>query len=174
MSNKESDRKRQLPDWGSSPKFILCLWLTFYFVFDDVDSASRTGTFFRHKILVFFGNVGVGFGMFTLGCQASSSSLVGRMRLRPFCSSLVQLQIFMELFPVLVPSLSLSFQPLQVFPYPFSLIFSCWSSQVGARCTLLGILNANRKIRKRTDTDVAFTREYSRVSIFHRERECTN
>jgi len=40
--------------------------------------------------------------------------------------------------------------------------------------TLLGILNANRKIRKRTDTDVAFTREYSRVSIFHRERECTN
>ena len=39
---------------------------------------------------------------------------------------------------------------------------------------LLGILNANRKIRKRTDTDVAFTREYSRVSIFHRERECTN
>jgi len=39
---------------------------------------------------------------------------------------------------------------------------------------LLGILNANRKIRKRTDTGVAFTREYSRVSIFHRERECTN
>ena len=39
---------------------------------------------------------------------------------------------------------------------------------------MLGILNANRKIRKRTDTDVAFTREYSRVSIFHRERECTN
>jgi len=39
---------------------------------------------------------------------------------------------------------------------------------------LLGILNANRKIRKRTDTDVAFTREYSRVMIFHRERECTN
>jgi hypothetical protein len=34
---------------------------------------------------------------------------------------------------------------------------------------LLGILNANRKIRKRTDNDVAFTREYSRVSIFHRE-----
>jgi len=40
--------------------------------------------------------------------------------------------------------------------------------------SMLGILNANRKIRKRTDTDVAFTREYSRVSIFHRERECTN
>ena len=39
---------------------------------------------------------------------------------------------------------------------------------------MLGILNANRKIRKRTDTDVAFTQEYSRVSIFHRERECTN
>jgi len=39
---------------------------------------------------------------------------------------------------------------------------------------LLGILNANRKICKRTDTDVAFTLEYSRVSIFHRERECTN
>jgi len=40
--------------------------------------------------------------------------------------------------------------------------------------SLLGILNTNRKIRKRTDTDVAFTQEYSRVSIFHRERECTN
>jgi len=40
--------------------------------------------------------------------------------------------------------------------------------------SMLGILNANRKIRKRTDTDVAFTREYFRVSIFHRERECTN
>ena len=39
---------------------------------------------------------------------------------------------------------------------------------------LLGILNANRKICKRTDTDVAFTWEYSTVSIFHRERECTN
>ena len=44
----------------------------------------------------------------------------------------------------------------------------------GTAALLLGILNANRKIRKRTDTDVAFTREYSRVSIFHRERECTN
>jgi len=40
--------------------------------------------------------------------------------------------------------------------------------------SLLGILNANREIRKRTDTDVAFTRQYSRVLIFHRERECTN
>jgi len=39
---------------------------------------------------------------------------------------------------------------------------------------VLGILNANKKICKRMDTDVAFTREYSRVSIFHRERECTN
>jgi len=39
---------------------------------------------------------------------------------------------------------------------------------------LLGILNENRKICKRTDTDVAFTQEYSRVSIFHREHECTN
>jgi len=42
------------------------------------------------------------------------------------------------------------------------------------RTTLLGILNANRKNCKRTDIDVAFTREYSRVSIFHRECECTN
>ena len=48
------------------------------------------------------------------------------------------------------------------------------SIKVGLIRRLLGILNANRKIRKRTDTDVAFTREYSRVSIFHRERECTN
>jgi len=39
---------------------------------------------------------------------------------------------------------------------------------------MLGILNVNRKIRKRTDTDVAFTREYSRVSIFYRECEYTN
>ena len=39
---------------------------------------------------------------------------------------------------------------------------------------VLGILNANRKICKRTDTDVALTREYSRVLIFHRECECTN
>jgi hypothetical protein len=36
---------------------------------------------------------------------------------------------------------------------------------------LLGILNANRKIRKCMDTNVAFTREYSKVSIFHGERE---
>jgi hypothetical protein len=36
---------------------------------------------------------------------------------------------------------------------------------------VLGILNANRKIRKRTDTDVAFTREYFKVSIFHGECE---
>ena len=36
---------------------------------------------------------------------------------------------------------------------------------------LLGILNAHRKIHKRTDTDVAFTQEYSKVSIFHGEHE---
>ena len=30
---------------------------------------------------------------------------------------------------------------------------------------LLVFVNANRKIRKRTDTAVAFTREYSKVSI---------
>ena len=40
--------------------------------------------------------------------------------------------------------------------------------------SVLGILNANGKICKRRDTNVAFTLEYSRVSIFHRERECTN
>jgi len=41
---------------------------------------------------------------------------------------------------------------------------------------LVGYFKRKQKkyIRKRTDTDVAFTREYSRVSIFHRERECTN
>jgi len=39
-------------------------------------------------------------------------------------------------------------------------------SQNRRAARLLGILNANRKIRKRTDTDVAFTQEYSRVSIF--------
>jgi len=48
------------------------------------------------------------------------------------------------------------------------------SASSNASPSVLGILNANRKIRKRTDTDVAFTQEYSRVSIFHRERECTN
>jgi len=37
--------------------------------------------------------------------------------------------------------------------------------------SLLGILNAHRKIYERMDTDVAFTREYSRVSIFHGQRE---
>jgi len=36
---------------------------------------------------------------------------------------------------------------------------------------MLGILNAHRKIRKRTDTNVAFTREYSKVSIFHEEHK---
>ena len=43
----------------------------------------------------------------------------------------------------------------------------------GAR-KLVGYFKRKQKIRKHTDTDVAFTREYSRVSIFHRERECTN
>ena len=37
--------------------------------------------------------------------------------------------------------------------------------------SLLGILNANREIHKRTDTNVAFTQVYSRVSIFHKENE---
>jgi len=40
---------------------------------------------------------------------------------------------------------------------------------------VLGILNANRKIHKRTDTDVAFTREYSRVSnvvMLERPMDC--
>ena len=36
---------------------------------------------------------------------------------------------------------------------------------------LLSILNVNREIRKRTGTDAAFTREYSRVSIFYKERK---
>ena len=40
----------------------------------------------------------------------------------------------------------------------------------GAR-KLVGILNANREIRKRMDTDVAFAREYSRVPIFHKDRD---
>ena len=56
---------------------------------------------------------------------------------------------------------------LVYFKYTTSLLAHCFA-------LLLSILNANRKIRKRTDTDVAFTREYSRVSIFHRERESTN
>jgi len=38
---------------------------------------------------------------------------------------------------------------------------------------LLGILNTNRKIRKHIDTDVAFTREYSRVSISTENLKCT-
>jgi hypothetical protein len=38
-------------------------------------------------------------------------------------------------------------------------------------CLMLGILYAQRKIHKRMDTDVAFTRKYSKVSIFHRECE---
>ena len=62
-------------------------------------------------------------------------------------------------------------------PFPRHSVFSGRGGTVLLLLTasvLLGILNANRQIRKRTDTDVAFTREYSRVSIFHRERECTN
>jgi hypothetical protein len=47
-----------------------------------------------------------------------------------------------------------------------AIIDSLWASEC-----MLGILNANRKIHKCTDTDVAFTREYSKVSIFQRERE---
>jgi hypothetical protein len=38
---------------------------------------------------------------------------------------------------------------------------------------MLVFINANRKIRKRTDTDVAFTREYSRVSISTGNVKCT-
>jgi hypothetical protein len=38
---------------------------------------------------------------------------------------------------------------------------------------LLVFVNACRKIHKRTDTDVAFTREYSRVSISTRNVKCT-
>ena len=37
--------------------------------------------------------------------------------------------------------------------------------------SLLAIVNINRKIRKRTDTVVAFNQEYSKVSIFHEECE---
>ena len=58
--------------------------------------------------------------------------------------------------------------PASLHPAP-----ATWRPYAGVG-RVLGILNANRKIRKRTDTDVAFTREYTRVSIFHRERECTN
>jgi len=61
--------------------------------------------------------------------------------------------------------MSLYFIIFIIMAYPLPKQVTVW---------LLGILNANRKIRKRTDTDVAFTREYSRVSIFNRERECTN
>jgi hypothetical protein len=38
---------------------------------------------------------------------------------------------------------------------------------------LLGIFNAHREIRKRMDTDVAFTWEYSRVSISMGNVKCT-
>jgi hypothetical protein len=38
---------------------------------------------------------------------------------------------------------------------------------------VLVFINANRKIRKHTDTDVAFTREYSRVSISTGNVKCT-
>jgi len=37
--------------------------------------------------------------------------------------------------------------------------------------SLLDILNTHRKIHKRMDTNVAFTRKYSKVSIFHEEHE---
>jgi hypothetical protein len=38
---------------------------------------------------------------------------------------------------------------------------------------LLGIFNAYREIHKHTDTDVAFTQEYSRVSISTGNVKCT-
>jgi hypothetical protein len=40
----------------------------------------------------------------------------------------------------------------------------------GAR-KLVGYFKHKQKIRKCTDTDVAFTQEYSKLSIFHGERE---
>ena len=39
--------------------------------------------------------------------------------------------------------------------------------------SLLGILKVHRKIRKHTDTNAAFTQEYSRVSISTRNMKCT-
>jgi hypothetical protein len=38
---------------------------------------------------------------------------------------------------------------------------------------MLGIFNAHREIRKRTDTDVAFIQKYSRVSISTGNMKCT-
>jgi hypothetical protein len=38
---------------------------------------------------------------------------------------------------------------------------------------MFDIFNAHREIRKRTDTDVAFTQEYSRVSISMGNMKCT-
>ena len=39
---------------------------------------------------------------------------------------------------------------------------------------MLVFFNASRIIRKRTDTDVAFTQEYSKVSISTGNAKCTN
>jgi hypothetical protein len=43
-----------------------------------------------------------------------------------------------------------------------------------AKKRLLALLKPNRLICKRTNTDVAFTREYSRVSISTWNAKCTN
>jgi hypothetical protein len=43
-----------------------------------------------------------------------------------------------------------------------------------AQESLLGIFNTHREIHKRIDTDVAFTREYSRVSISTGNVKCTS
>jgi hypothetical protein len=38
---------------------------------------------------------------------------------------------------------------------------------------VLGIFNAHREVRKRMDTNIAFTREYSKVSISTGNVKCT-
>jgi hypothetical protein len=47
----------------------------------------------------------------------------------------------------------------------------CAPKRLSGAGRLLVKINANKEIRKRTDTNVVFSSEYSTVSIFHRERE---
>jgi hypothetical protein len=49
-----------------------------------------------------------------------------------------------------------------------------YSSKLVVDSSLLVFVNAHSKIRKRMDTDVAFTQEYSKVSISTRNVKCSS
>jgi hypothetical protein len=60
-----------------------------------------------------------------------------------------------------------------LFTYRFLHVGSILSLLLQIIRLLLVFINAHREIRKRTDTDVAFTREYYRVLISTRNVKCS-